>query len=341
MRRSLGLSISRGFGALGLLVMLVSVALPAEGHESRPAYLEISETAPGRYDVLWRTPRLAGMRLPVVLELPAGVRNIVDPAERVLPDSVVERRVIDAGEEGLSGRRIRFRGLEAGLTDVLVRVRHRDGTHWTQVVGPSRPWIELIGSPGILSVARDFLLHGVKHILLGFDHLLFVFGLLLLVDRGWALVKTITAFTLAHSVTLALATLGVMRIPGPPVEAAIALSVLLLATEVMRLHRGRPSVTARWPWAVAFCFGLLHGFGFAGALVQIGLPRTDVPLALFTFNIGVEVGQLAFVAVVLGLRPVLKRMTLPEIMVHRARPAASYVLGTLAAFWFFQRLTAF
>jgi len=341
MRRRFPASRSGGVLAFGLLATLVSLAWPADAHESRPAYLEIRETAPGRYDVLWRTPLLAGRRLPVLLEMPAGVRNLAAPSELVLPDSVVERRVIDAGEEGLSGRRIRFPGLEAGITDVLVRVTHRGGTHWTQVVGPSRPWIDVISSAGILSVAGDFLLHGVKHILLGFDHLLFVFGLLLLVDRGWALVKTITAFTLAHSVTLALATLGVMHVPGPPVEAAIALSILLLATEVMRLHRGRPGVAARWPWAVAFCFGLLHGFGFAGALVQVGLPRTDVPLALFTFNLGVEVGQLAFVAVVLGLRAVLERMTLPEIIPHRARPAASYVLGTLAACWLFQRLAAF
>lgn len=341
MRRGRSFFLCHGLGVLGLLLALLPGAPAARAHESRPAYLEITETAPGRYGVMWRTPLLAGRRLPVILEFPASCRSVVEPTETVLPDSVVERRLIDAGQTGLSGQRIRFRGLEAGITDVLVRVTQRDGTHWTEVVRPSRPWIGITGAPGVLSVAGDFLLHGVKHILLGFDHLLFVFGLLLLVDRGWALVKTITAFTLAHSITLALATLGVMRVPGPPVEAAIALSILLLATEVMRLHCGRPSVTARWPWAVAFCFGLLHGFGFAGALAAIGLPQTDVPLALFTFNLGVESGQLVFVAVVLGLRAVLTRIMLPVLVQHRARPAASYVLGTLAAFWFFQRLTAF
>lgn len=310
-------------------------------HESRPAYLEINEMATGRYDILWRTPVLSGMRLPITLKFPEGVSTLVEPVENQLNDSLIERRVIEAGPSGLVGQRIEFVGLQASITDVLVRVSRLDGTLSTTLVLPARPWIEIAATPGAFSVAGAFLLHGIEHILGGFDHLLFVFGLLLLVGGGWMLMKTITAFTVAHSITLALAALGAVRLPGPPVEATIALSILLLAVEIARINRGVPTFTARWPWVVAFCFGLLHGFGFAGALAEIGLPRQDLPLALFTFNVGVEIGQLLFVSLVLGIRMVLECYRLPPYALLYARPMASYGLGTLAAFWFFERVSAF
>ncbi|MBI3904449.1 MAG: HupE/UreJ family protein [Pseudomonas fluorescens] len=324
-----------------LLLVLWLVGLTAMAHESRPAYLELNETAAGRYDVLWRTPVLSGMRLPIALRFAEGVRTVVEPVESELNDSLIERRVIEAGPAGLVGQRIQFIGLQASITDVLVRVSRLDGSLTTTLVHPAQPWIEIAATPGAFSVAGAFLAHGIQHILGGFDHLLFVFGLLLLVGNGWMLVKTITAFTLAHSVTLALATLGAVRLPGPPVEATIALSILLLAVEIARKNRDETSFTLQWPWVVAFCFGLLHGFGFAGALAQIGLPQRDLPLALFTFNVGVEIGQLMFVAVVLSLRALLLRCRLPRPAVLYARPIASYGLGTLAAFWFFQRVSSF
>ena len=324
-----------------LLLLLWFVGLTAIAHESRPAYLELNEMATGRYDVLWRTPVLSGMRLPIALRFAEGVRTVVEPVESELNDSLIERRVIDAGPEGLVGQRIEFVGLQASITDVLVRVSRLDGSLTTSLVHPAQPWIEITATPGVFSVAGVFLIHGIQHILGGFDHLLFVFGLLLLVGNGWMLVKTITAFTLAHSITLALATLGAVQLPGPPVEATIALSILLLAVEIARKNRDETSFTLQWPWVVAFFFGLLHGFGFAGALAEIGLPQHDLPLALFTFNVGVEIGQLMFVAVVLSLRALLLRCRLPRPAVLYARPIASYGLGTLAAFWFFQRVSSF
>jgi hydrogenase/urease accessory protein HupE len=327
--------------AVWLLLVLWFVGLTAMAHESRPAYLELNETATGRFDVLWRTPVLSGMRLPVALRFAEGVHTVVEPVESKLNDSLIERRVIEAGPAGLVGQRIEFIGLQASITDVLVRVSHLDGSLTTTLVHPAQPWIEITATPGAFSVAGAFLVHGIHHILGGFDHLLLVFGLLLLVDNGWMLVKTITAFTLAHSVTLALATLGAVQLPGPPVEATIALSILLLAVEVARKNRDETSFTLQWPWVVAFCFGLLHGFGFAGALAQIGLPQRDLPLALFTFNIGVEIGQLMFVAVVLSLRKLLLRCRLPQPAVLYARPIASYGLGTLAAFWLFETVSSF
>lgn len=333
------------FAFLSLVLTLSGGALMQSplvwAHESRPAYLEINETTPGRYDVLWRTPLLAGMRLPVLLTFPDNVHNVIEPSLRELPDSLVERRVIDAGNVGLAGTRIEFTGLQGTITDVLVRVHLRDGDPSTTLVHPSQAWIEITASRGLIAVAGAYLRHGIEHILFGYDHLLFVFALLLIVRNHRILLITITAFTIAHSMTLALATLGVVHVPGPPVEAAIALSILLLAVEIVRLQRGEASLTARWPWVVAFSFGLLHGFGFASALADIGLPRGDVPLALFTFNVGIELGQLAFIAAVLGVLALVNRLTSVAALEQYARPAACYAIGTLASFWFFERLAGF
>ncbi|MGH8697417.1 MAG: HupE/UreJ family protein [Burkholderiales bacterium] len=327
---------------LVLLVAGVGALAPgaAPAHESRPAYLEITETAPGRYDVLWRTPVLSGMRLPVALKLPDNARNATAPTVREFPDSIVERRLVEA-DGGLAGKRVEFVGLQGTITDVLARVQLRDGAYSTTLVHPSKPWLEIAASQGAFAVFATYVKHGVEHILLGYDHLLFVLALMLIVRSTRVLVWTVTAFTVAHSLTLALATLGVVHVPGPPVEATIALSILLLAGEILRVRRGQPSLTAKWPWVVAFSFGLLHGFGFAGALTAVGLPRNDVPLALFAFNVGVEVGQLLFIAVVLGLLALAKRLPLPRQLTQHALPVATYVIGTLAAFWFVERIAGF
>jgi hydrogenase/urease accessory protein HupE len=316
------------------------LASGAQAHESRPAYLEINEISPQRYSLLWRTPLLSGQRLPVVLKLADDVRNVTEPAVRELSDSLVERRLVEASG-GLAGKRIEFVGLQATITDILVRVQLQDGTSSTTLVRPSQPWIDISASPGMFSVAGAFLLHGIEHILFGFDHLLFVLALILIVRSGRVLLVTITAFTIAHSITLTLATLGVVHVPGPPVEATIALSILLLACEIARLQRGQSSLTAKWPWVVAFSFGLLHGFGFAGALIDIGLPRGDIPLALFAFNVGVELGQLAFIAAVLAVLACARWVQFPGVIQRHALTTGTYVIGTLAAFWFFERLAGF
>ena len=325
---------------LSAAVLILLPLSDAWAHESRPAYLEINETAPGRYDVLWRTPVLSGRRLPVVLKYAEGTRNVTEPVVQELSDSLLERRVIEV-PGGLAGKRIEIIGLQGTITDVLARVRLRDGAHSTTLIHPSKPWLEVTAARGWLAVAGAYLRHGVDHILLGYDHLLFVFALILIVRSTRVLVWTITAFTVAHSITLALATLGFVHVPGPPVEATIALSILLLAGEIVRLERGEASLTARWPWVVAFSFGLLHGFGFASALADIGLPRGDIPLALFAFNVGVELGQLAFIAVVLGLFALAKRIKRAASLERYARPAAPYAIGILASFWFCERLAGF
>lgn len=327
--------------AAALLVLLLGFVAAAQAHEVRPAYLELQERSPGHYSLLWRTPVFSGMRLPIALKLPDSVREVGEPIVAELPGSRVERRVIEAGAGGLAGKRIEFPGLEASITDVLVRIELFDGTRTVTLVRGSQPWIEIAAPAGKISVAGAFLKQGIEHILGGYDHLLFVLALMLIVRSTGVLLWTITAFTVAHSITLALATLGIVRVPGPPVEAAIALSILLLAAEILRVRRGEQSLTSRWPWVVAFSFGLLHGFGFAGALAEIGLPKGDVPLALFAFNAGVEIGQLVFIAAVLAVLALARRLPLPRPFVQHALPVATYAIGTLAAFWFVERLSSF
>lgn len=329
--------------SLPALLALLALLVPgsASAHDSRPAYLEIRQASDTRYDLLWRIPVLAGMPLPVAVKLPEGVRNVTEPAVRDLSDSRVERRMIEA-PSGLAGQRIEFPGLHGTIADVLVRIEGADGHATTTLVRGSMPWIDVAapaGSP--FEVFTAFVAHGVEHILSGYDHLLFVLALMLIVRSTKALVLTVTAFTLAHSITLALAVLGVVRVPGPPVEAAIAFSIVLVAAEIVRLRRGQPSLTARQPWLVAFCFGLLHGFGFAGALTEIGLPPGDVPVALLAFNVGVELGQLAFIGATLAMAMVVRKLRFADGARRHAAGFAPYAIGSLAAFWFVERIASF
>jgi hypothetical protein len=326
----LGRRASAAFAAL-----IFGLAARATAHEARPAYLEIKETAPGRYDLLWRTPVLSGMRLPVLLQLPADVRNVKEPSVQELTDSLLERRSIDAGANGLAGRRIEFPGLQATITDVLVRVELADGRKWTTIVHPSQAWFEIRAAPGKLAILGSYVVHGIRHIAFGADHLLFVLGLLLIVQDRWMLIKTITAFTVAHSLTLAIATFGWAEAPVLPLNAAIALSIFFLGPEIVRSWRGETSFTIEHPWVVAFAFGLLHGFGFASALTSAGLPRADLPLALLGFNVGVEIGQLAFILLVLLLERSFRILEIRWPRWVQALPG--YAVGTLGAFWFIQR----
>jgi len=321
---------------LTVLVVLLAAIPAAMAHESRPAFLEIQETAPGQYTLLWRTPMLAGRHLPVVLQLPDDVRSLREPVVQTLSDSLLERRWIDAGPEGLAGKRIDFPGLQFSITDVIVRVELLDGRTMQMIARPSQPWIELAASQSWWQVMGAYTVEGIRHILFGADHLLFVLGLLLLVKNGWMLVKTITAFTVAHSITLAIATFGYASVPALPLNAAIALSILFLGPEIVRSWRGATSFTIRHPWVVAFVFGLLHGFGFATALTDAGLPRADLPLALLSFNIGVEIGQLAFVALILAVARAFQVLQIHWPRWLQALPG--YTVGGLGAFWTVQRV---
>ena len=304
-------------------------------HETRPAYLEIKETSPDHYDVVWRTPVNAGMRLPIVLQLPPEAKNVTAPTTQELSDSLLERRsIVVAG--GLGGKRVDFVGLQGTITDVLVRVQLLDGRSWSTIVRPSQAWIGITPDQGRLGVAGAYVVHGIRHILFGPDHLLFVLGLLLIVKDRWMLLKTITAFTVAHSITLAIATLGYENAPTLPLNAAIALSILFLGPEIVKVWRGESSFTIRHPWVVAFAFGLLHGFGFASALTSAGLPSNELPWALLSFNVGVEIGQVGFVVLILLLERAFRVLEIRWPRVVAALPG--YTVGSLGAFWTIQRV---
>ena len=322
---------------LPLLAMALTASLPgiAGGHEVRPGYLELRQTGADTWSVLWKVPALGDMRLSIHPQLPENCAPASKPVALQSDGAYTERTAI-ACKGGLVGRSIGIGGLAATMTDVLVRSVRVDGSVQFTRLTPSVPVFVFEAVPGPLQVARTYTVLGVEHILGGVDHLLFVLGLLLLVRGVGPLVKTVTAFTVAHSITLAAATLSWVQIPQQPVEAVIALSILFLASELAKQRDGYTGLMERYPWIVAFSFGLLHGFGFAGALREVGLPGGDIPLALVTFNAGVEIGQLLFVAIVLLVIAGLRRFA-PRIP-GWARAAPAYGIGTMAAFWWLQRM---
>ena len=326
---------------LAQIYLLGLFLIPANGlaHESRPAYLEITETQAGQYDVLWKRPMRGDRVLGLHPQFPSHCRQITPAATYNSPGAKLERRSLDCGGSGLIGTTIRIDGLSTTLTDVLARVSFLDGHTQTALISPSNPSFVIQGSQSTIQVSRQYLVLGMEHILGGIDHLLFVLGLLLIVRGFGLLLKTITAFTIAHSITLAMATLGFVNVPQAPVEAVIALSILFLASELAKQQKGNPGLTARYPWVVALSFGLLHGFGFAGALSEVGLPQTDIPLALLFFNVGVEAGQLMFVAAALCVIWTLKRLPLEWPAWSMQIPA--YTIGSLAAFWCIERVIGF
>jgi hydrogenase/urease accessory protein HupE len=315
---------------------IFGLAQPLAAHESRPAFLDVREFAPGQYEVLWKRPMRGEYVIGFTVGWPEGCAPRVTNESQV-PGASITRMLLDCGDIGLVDRMITIDRLPETSAEVLVRIEFADGTKQTQLLRPASPSMIVEGPRSALAVGAEYVLLGLDHILAGIDHLVFVLGLTLIVGGGWRLVKTITAFTVAHSITLALSTLGLVRVSQAPVEAVIALSIVFLARELLLLKQGRPGLTSRAPWLVAFIFGLLHGLGFAGALREIGLPPGDIPLALLAFNLGVEAGQLAFVAVVLVVMALDKRIysnTLPKWL--GLLPA--YAIGTVAAFWTLERI---
>jgi hydrogenase/urease accessory protein HupE len=325
---------------LRTLALLAAVLVPAASmaHEVRPAYLELREVRADEFAVLWKTPMRGEMRLSLAPVISGNTEIVAPVAARESGGASVQTwRMRTDGS--LRGRQLRIQGLESTMTDALARIEFADGTAWLQRLTPQEPMTTIPASQSGWSVAGEYLGLGVEHILLGIDHLLFVLALLIITRGAWRLVKTVTAFTVAHSITLALATLGLVHVPAAPVEALIALSIAFVAAEIVRSRRGRGSLTARAPWIVAFSFGLLHGLGFAGALSDVGLPEGHIPVALLFFNLGVEAGQLMFVGAALcGLAAVRRlRVSLPAW----ANVAPPYAIGSVAAFWVIQRIAAF
>jgi hydrogenase/urease accessory protein HupE len=324
---------------LFLLLLLVSFTATADAHRLQPAYLEINEQNAGKFSILWKRPLVGSRPMNIYPQLPAGCKNLTEPSVQSLASGAIEHWLVDCGSSGMINEAIVIDGLPSTQTDTLLRVQLIDGRMHTTVLRPDSPSFLIPEKVSKSKVAVSYLVLGIEHILGGFDHLLFVLGLILIVRSTMILIKTITSFTLAHSVTLAMATLGFVHVPQAPVEAVIALSIIFLTTELVKQHRGETGLTTRAPWLVALCFGLLHGFGFAGALTEVGLPQSDIPLALLFFNVGVEAGQLMFVSGVLVVTWMIKKMKLRWPAWVEQVPA--YSIGSLAAFWFIQRTVSF
>jgi hydrogenase/urease accessory protein HupE len=337
--------------------MTLFAPLVAFAHEVRPAYLELRESQSGEFDVLWKTPMRGDRRLALKPEFSGRTEKLTPVTTRESGGAAVQTWSLRAVEP-LRGKSVRIAGLEGTMTDALVRVEFADGSMWVKRLTPAEPAAGIPEEQSGWGVAGEYLTLGIEHILVGLDHLLFVLALLLISSGMWALVKTVTAFTLAHSITLGLATLGFIHVPAAPVEVVIALSIVFVAAEIIHARRGHESITARAPWIVAFTFGLLHGLGFAGALSEVGLPQGHIPVALLFFNLGVEAGQLLFIASVLASLW-LVRVTLSKIrdsgyeiweknlaprianLESRIVLVPAYAIGSVAMFWVLQRLSAF
>ena len=345
--------------SLLMLILLAALAGNSSAHEMRPAYLELRQTGPETYDTLWKVPgRGENLRLGLYVEFPAGCTNVTEPRATMINNAYAERWTIKS-PGGLTGGTIFIAGLSATMTDVLVRLERLDGTTLVTRLTPSAPSFIVTAAPRALEVARIYIVLGIEHILTGIDHLLFLHALILIClgtaakrgvtklvglnmsldTRHWTLIKTVTAFTISHSITLTLATLGYLHIPLAPVEAAIALSVVFVAAEILHSQQGRIGLTVRAPWIVAFSFGLMHGLGFSSGLSEAGLPEGHIPTALLFFSIGVEAGHFLFIGVVLSLIALAARVKLTAP--HWAQLVPPYTIGGLAMFWVIQRVAAF
>ncbi len=331
-----------------VLALLASLVLPTAlfGHPLAPSLLELEEQDGGQVHMLWKISSLNPQAATLVPRLSPDCSSFTRgwdgaPATEQGPAGGLVRRYDLDCSDGLVGRRVSIDGLDGVESSVLLRVVLADGTTDRAVLRAGDPPFAVTGSPTLLKTAGDYLVLGFEHILGGFDHLLFVLGLLFLIEGRRLLLLTVTAFTVGHSVTLSLAALDLVHLPSGPVELAIAASIWIVALELALKDRRRSSWAGRRPWLMAGCFGLLHGFGFAGALAEAGLPAGDIPLALLSFNVGIELGQLAFIAVILALRWALARLLATRIepvwLGRRIGFAASYLIGILATYWCLQR----
>lgn len=339
---------------IALLAIFYLVPFVAFAHEVRPAYLELREVQNKVFDVLWKTPMRGNRRLALEPEFSGRTEFLAPVTTRESGGAAVQMWRMKAIEP-LCGQMLQIRELEGTMTDALARIEFADGTSWVQRFTPANPAATIPVEQSGWGVAGEYSTLGVEHILLGMDHLLFVLALLMITRGTMRLIQTITAFTVAHSITLGLATLGFVHVPSKPVEALIALSIVFVALEIVKQKtrgvigdshlgshisdRSSPSLTVRKPWIIAFIFGLLHGFGFAGALSEVGLPQNHIPLALLFFNIGVEAGQLLFIAAVLGWIAIVRRVRIPSL--RWAAFVPPYAIGSVAMFWVIDRLSGF
>lgn len=334
---------TRSFQFRFLIGVILGGALCALGparlqaHELRPAYLELSETAAGEFNVLWKTPMRGDSRLSLTPEFSGSVQRLTPVSTRDVGGAAVQTWKLRAPD--LRGQSLRIAGLDATMTDALVRMEFMDGGSWIQRLTPAQPSALIPERQTRRDVAGQYSRLGTEHILTGYDHLLFLLALMFLVSGRWRLVRTITAFTLSHTVTLTAATLGWIHVPQRPVEALIALSIATAAVEIVHRQQGREGLATRVPWAFSFGFGLLHGLGYAGGLAEAGLPPAHIPEALLFFSAGVEFGHLLFIAAM--LLPVALGRRMADALPTWAQRMPPYAIGSVAMFWLIQRVSLF
>ena len=321
---------------LSFLVLIVCHA-DLVAHEIRPAYLRIQEVSPLKYEAFWKVPMVQGKYIDIFPQFENDIQPI-QTKEQGLSNALIKVYSFTS-KQPLKGTSIRIENLDKTLIDVLIQIDFIDETSYSFLVHPSEPSTFVPEDSGFFQVIKTYFVLGVEHIWMGYDHLLFVLGLFLLIPSFGALVKTITSFTIAHSITLIIATLGWISVPSGPVEAVIALSIVLLALEAYNYQKGKTSITIRYPWIVAFAFGLIHGLGFAGALSEIGLPQKSIPSALLFFNVGVEFGQVVFVGLLWFLFFLLRKYT--PVLHKWAKISVPYAIGSLGMFWVIERISGF
>lgn len=305
-------------------------------HEIRPGYLEIKENTDHSLQITWKQPILGEYGVPLKPSISSGW--LVDSLALIsyTQTYLIKHWKIQSTHETLEGQTITVNGLEKTITDVFVQITLLNDVSYTYLIKPIQPFVKLNLAKPQPPPVWQYIKLGIYHIWSGYDHLLFVLGLLLLVKNRSRLFWTITAFTIAHSITLALSTLQIIHVPGEFIEAVIALSIVFLAVELLRHYQGTEGLTSHYPWLVSFFFGLVHGIGFAGALQDVGLPQNNIPLALFLFNVGVEVGQVAFVFVMLLLLAGIQKSKIQ--MPQWSFKISAYVIGTLAMYWLIERV---
>jgi hydrogenase/urease accessory protein HupE len=326
------------FICLILFLFTLNFATSLNAHEIRPALLEITEKSPGLYDVTWKVPTKGERALAISPVLPESFSPVGLPSNYMVPGAFIEQTTFKS-DKSLPGKSILIEGLSGVQIDVLLQIELLDGSNYSAIIRPTEPTYQIPLIETKSEVAFSYWRMGFYHILDGIDHLLFLLALVFFIPRFKNLLWAVTAFTVAHSITLALATLGVLYVPSAPTEAVISLSIVFLAVEIIRKRSGENSLTERYPWIVAFIFGLFHGLGFAGALSEVGLPQHEIPLALLTFNVGVETGQVLFITIVAFIFAILRKVKIPYP--NWSWRAVPYTIGSIAAFWTIQRTVSF
>lgn len=321
---------------IAMLLLLAGLATPARADELRPGYLELTQQNPGRWHMVWKAPIKGGLATNGRPALPGFCTQPL-PHRELVGAAVVAVSEVNCTAP-LMGQKVGLTGLDSSFTDALVRIAPLGRPVQAARLTAAQPMVEVAAKAARSQVAGTYFTLGVGHILTGYDHLLFVLSLVLLLTGGWRIAKTVTAFTVAHSLTLIGTTLHLLSVQRKPVEICIALSIVFLAVEIIKARPGAARLSERIPWLVAFAFGLLHGFGFAGALAEIGLPEGEIPVALLTFNLGVEAGQLIIVAAGLAALALIRRFAAAQL--RTAQVSAAYAIGGVAAFWMIERAIA-